>query len=650
MTARDALSFRTRQTRSRTAEERMEFCLPMFALLILSAALSISVAGPAVCDTLRVPSEYPTIQGAVDSAVPGDVIIVGPGTYDEAIDYLGKDVAVISAKGPSVTTIAGPAEKSLVTFRNGETESAVLDGFTLTGGTGTVLGHDANGGAVLCIGSSPTLIGNRYIENRAPALTLGGAIYCERDAAPRILDSEFVGNEAIVQGGAIACRRAASTRVENCRFVDNRNDAIYVFDSDLSVTGSTFDNNFGNGIRVQISESGAPRDFHIEGNRFTRNTLAMAVLAPATGNSLVLAENVIESNDVLGFRIHCADALLERNVVVFNRALPMRSANEITGGTARFRGNVIAWNRADNSALELVGDSTSVTFLHDTIAANNTTWQFSSQFGTPIEATNSIVWSRTGAAWFGEPPTFRHCLLNEPAPIGENNIVGDPLFVDVESDLHLRIESPAVDAAAPDVEGSPEFDVDGDARAIPGRPGREAVPDIGADEMRPELAARYGTVDAGTPDAIADVLVVNGSSGSLASREVRLLAGESLRIDMLAPPAGPATAPFALYAWIGESSVESIVEQPGGVGWTAFGTPVQGVSPAAIWNNIGRFGRLGTPTRPSTPAPSLVVNVPPGLPAGTIVTLQGYITDDGSAATQGASVTNAVVLVVSQEP
>jgi len=37
-------------------------------------------------DALRVPDDYDTIQAAVDAAEPGDLVLVGPGTYEEAVN------------------------------------------------------------------------------------------------------------------------------------------------------------------------------------------------------------------------------------------------------------------------------------------------------------------------------------------------------------------------------------------------------------------------------------------------------------------------------------------------------------------------------------------------------------------------------------
>ncbi|NNF55066.1 MAG: DNRLRE domain-containing protein [Acidimicrobiales bacterium] len=45
---------------------------------------------------LRVPSDFPTIQGAIDASQDGDVIIVAPGTYHESVVISGKNITLAS--------------------------------------------------------------------------------------------------------------------------------------------------------------------------------------------------------------------------------------------------------------------------------------------------------------------------------------------------------------------------------------------------------------------------------------------------------------------------------------------------------------------------------------------------------------------------
>jgi len=73
------------------------------ALVVIG--MVVVVAGTAEARVRRVPGSYPTIQGAVDAAGPGDLIDVGPGSYCGA--RLDRPVALV---GHGRATIVGCAE------------------------------------------------------------------------------------------------------------------------------------------------------------------------------------------------------------------------------------------------------------------------------------------------------------------------------------------------------------------------------------------------------------------------------------------------------------------------------------------------------------------------------------------------------------
>ena len=54
---------------------------------------------------LEVPQNYATIQAAVDAACPGQTIRVGPGTYNETVDFGMKSLTLRSTRGAAATTI-----------------------------------------------------------------------------------------------------------------------------------------------------------------------------------------------------------------------------------------------------------------------------------------------------------------------------------------------------------------------------------------------------------------------------------------------------------------------------------------------------------------------------------------------------------------
>ena len=95
-----------------------------------------------------------SIQTAIDNAVDGDEIVVAPGTYNETIDFLGKAVWLHSSDGAEVTIIDGQSTGSVVTCGQGVGPDTVLEGFTVTGGSGSV-GGGRLGGERLRVGLRP---------------------------------------------------------------------------------------------------------------------------------------------------------------------------------------------------------------------------------------------------------------------------------------------------------------------------------------------------------------------------------------------------------------------------------------------------------------------------------------------------------------
>ena len=107
--------------------------------------------------TLHVPSEYTTIQEAIDAALDGDAVLVAPGTYIENIDFKGKAITVESDQGPEITIIDGNDSGSVVWFHSGEGQDSILNGFTISNGSDS----DFGGGGIHCGSNcSPIVINN----------------------------------------------------------------------------------------------------------------------------------------------------------------------------------------------------------------------------------------------------------------------------------------------------------------------------------------------------------------------------------------------------------------------------------------------------------------------------------------------------------
>ncbi len=161
---------------------------------------------------ISVPGQADTIQGGIDLAVDGDVVLVGPGDYPEVIDFGGKAISVRSEFGPSVTSISGKNVASpTVVCATRETPATSLIGFTITGGQGAL------GGGMLNDGSSPTVIGCVFDNNSA---VLGGGV-ANVDGSPSFANCVFFDNTGIDAGGAVLNLGLGSATFANCTFSQN---------------------------------------------------------------------------------------------------------------------------------------------------------------------------------------------------------------------------------------------------------------------------------------------------------------------------------------------------------------------------------------------------------------------------------------------
>lgn len=160
--------------------------------------------------------DFYTIQEAIVAAANGDVIVVHSGVYVENINYLGKDLSIQSEMGFGSTTIDGGGQGSCVTFRSGESVAAVLDGFTLTRGSGTLYSGVVVGGAMFCLQSSPTVTNCLFLENSS---TYAAGIYVD-DADVDLTDCTFRRNTAQTYGGGIAGPRSIPS-IRRCVFEEN---------------------------------------------------------------------------------------------------------------------------------------------------------------------------------------------------------------------------------------------------------------------------------------------------------------------------------------------------------------------------------------------------------------------------------------------
>jgi hypothetical protein len=185
----------------------------------LAAALGLgAIATTASADIIHVPGDHPTIQAAIIASSHGDEIIIAPGEYIEAINFLGRAITVRSQdpSDPAVvaaTIINGNGADRVVQCVNGEGSGSVLAGLTITGGRGDFNEPARDGAGMYNFAASPT-----------------------------VRDCVFTGNYAYISGGGMY-NEGGSPLIERCRFDNNQagsGGGMFNWNSNVTARGCTF--------------------------------------------------------------------------------------------------------------------------------------------------------------------------------------------------------------------------------------------------------------------------------------------------------------------------------------------------------------------------------------------------------------------------
>ena len=327
----------------------------IFTLFLLLPAAGYSIL-------LRVPEDYSTIQAAIDASADQDTVMVSPGFYQENISFNGKDIVVSSTYDINQdsliigsTIINGNANGAVALFSDGETNSAVLQGFTLQGGNGNYADPDENGtfytygGGVYCKGSSPVLK-DLVISNNSGNEGGGGGIFCYQ-ASPTITGCIISNNTTDDVGGGLYARNESNVIINNTKFIEN--------EADLGA---------GCYIRSESTPSLTQVDF-------------VANVAANSGGGIVLKDNANAIIDHVTMVQNIAEGL--GGGIYINNADPSVDHSLISGNLSSAGGGVYVRNNSDP------------VFNHTTVAYNTSGFEGGGVYlrdNSNLIMTNSILW------------------------------------------------------------------------------------------------------------------------------------------------------------------------------------------------------------------------------------------------------------------
>lgn len=216
----------------------------LLGVILGSCSLPRVYATPA---TLLVPTQYPTIQVAVNAANPGDTIQVAAGVYNEYV-FVNKSVSLLGVN-PLTTIIDGSGTGNNTVLIASNTNNVRIEGFTIQ------KGENPFGSASLSIGrSNGHTIKNNIISKSSYGLRLASC------------NDSYISNNVIANNTEYGIYFSSSSRnsiMENL-FEEN---LVGVRIADVASKDNTFyRNNFvDNGNQVQVFGS-AKWDNGAEGN------------------------------------------------------------------------------------------------------------------------------------------------------------------------------------------------------------------------------------------------------------------------------------------------------------------------------------------------------------------------------------------------
>ncbi|MEW6617886.1 MAG: NosD domain-containing protein [bacterium] len=376
----------------------------MFKYLILSIFLGISIGAYAA--DLYVPSQYKTIQKAVNKAKTGDKIYVAPGIYKESIT-IKKGISLIGINPDKYIITSSHLKNGNTIIFEGKSANGTITGFTITGAKGFL---DRGNGILCCDGASPVIMKNRIKGNE------NGGIFSWH-SSPNIIKNIISKNRCAVDFSD------SDSIISNNMLLDNRF-GITCSESSLTITNNTISRNSLN--------IGSDDSSYIT---ITNNLISEGKNGIGGNKSyLTITNNTIVGNKRGGINVGNSQIIIMNNIIAKNG----KNIAQNGKGERKTRCGIDCRNSDIKGDFNCFFDN-----------------------GPGIRGTQNYCLAPPKPP---QPPDEPEHYIYK-SHLGANEIQKDPKFIS-ETDFHLKPFSPCIDRGSNKAPKLPRKDKDGKERII----------------------------------------------------------------------------------------------------------------------------------------------------------------------------------------